>query len=465
MKKFKEIQGLDAIEENAEKEAKLQWDFNECLKREEALWRQKSRISWLTTPDLNTRFFHVTTIVRRRRNHMSFLKNEASTWTQGTENIGKEFVEYYSQLFKSKNPPLPDVIEDILSPVFSEDDNNQLCLVPSNEEIRDTLFSMGSLKSPGLDGLPPLFYKHYWSIVKKYVIGAVYNFFQSGRMLKQQNHTFIALIPKVEGASSIKQFRPISLCNVTYKIISKIIASRLKLLLPKVVSPWKGAFVPGRVIQDNSIIAHEVINAMKKSKSKHRFMALKMDMEKAYDRMEWSYLLKVMKCLGFNDKWIALVRECISTSSFSMMVNGSPHGMFFPSRGLRQDNSLSPFLFVLGSEVLSGILIKAEAGGKFKGFQLAQACPRISHLLFADDLIIFSRDLEEDAKAIKDCLDQYQLWSGQKVNWQKSTVMFNIKVPRGSQRAICWLTNLKSTHFHSKYLGLPYALINLKGIL
>ena len=96
MKKFKEIQGLDATEENTEKEAKLQWDFNGCLKREEALWCQKSRISWLTTPDLNTRFFHVTTIVRRRRNHMSFLKNEASTWTQGTKNIGKEFVEYYS---------------------------------------------------------------------------------------------------------------------------------------------------------------------------------------------------------------------------------------------------------------------------------------------------------------------------------------------------------------------------------
>jgi hypothetical protein len=117
--------------------------------------------------------------------------------------------------------------------------------------------------------------------VNQEVVEAVKNFFQSGRLLKQLNHTFIALIPKVEGAVSVNQFRPISLCNVIYKLISKILASRLKTMLPKFISPWQGAFVPGRLIQDNSIIAFEVINAMKNSKGKQGYMALKMDMEKA----------------------------------------------------------------------------------------------------------------------------------------------------------------------------------------
>uniref|UniRef100_A0A2N9IDR3 Reverse transcriptase domain-containing protein n=1 Tax=Fagus sylvatica TaxID=28930 RepID=A0A2N9IDR3_FAGSY len=314
---------------------------------------------------------------------------------------------------------------------------------------------MESLKSPGPDGLPPLFYKHYWSIVKKDVIAAVLNFFTSGKLVQQSNHTFIALIPKVEGASKVNQFRPISLCNVSYKIAGKILASRLKGILPKIVSPWQGAFVPGRLIQDNTIIAQEVVSSMKKSIVKDGFIAIKLDMEKAYDMMEWSFLLHILKLLGFCDKWIELIRECISSPSFSVLINGSPHDMISPSRGLRQGDPLSPFLFILGTEVFSRILITAEENHLFKGFTLARTCPRVSHLLFADDLIIFASANREGAKAIQKCLSKYQSWSGQKVNMNKSAIMFSKKVPRGAQRSICRLLHLSSTPFHAKYLGLP----------
>ena len=214
----------------------------------------------------------------------------------------------------------------------------------------------------------------------------------------------------------MNQFRPIALCNVVYKIISKILAFRLKTMLPKFISPWQGAFVPRRLIEDNSIIAFEVINAMKKSKGKLGYIALKMDMEKAYDRMEWSFLLKIMEILGFNAQWISLIRECISSPSFSILINASPHGFFSSFRGLRQGDPLSPFLFIIGVEALSRVLNKSKAEGFFKGFPLARQCPRVSHLLFANDLIIFSRATMEDVSAVQSCIKKYQDWSGQKVN-------------------------------------------------
>uniref|UniRef100_A0A2N9HS98 Reverse transcriptase domain-containing protein n=1 Tax=Fagus sylvatica TaxID=28930 RepID=A0A2N9HS98_FAGSY len=421
-KAIDDIQAKEPTMANCELEATLQAQYQEFLRREEAIWRQKSRISWLTTPDLNTKFFQVSTIVRRKRNQINLLKKADGNWTQDQAEI----------------------------------DNTAICSVPNEEEIKDSLFSMESLKSPGPDGLPPLFYKHYWSIVKKDVIAAVQNFFTSGKLVKQSNHTFIALIPKVEGASKVNQFRPISLCNVSYKIAAKILASRLKGILPRIVSPWQGAFVPGRLIQDNTIIAQEVVSSMKKSTAKDGFMAIKLDMEKAYDMMEWSFLLHILKLLGFCDKWIELIRECISSPSFSVLINGSPHGMISPSRGLRQGDPLSPFLFILGTEVLSRILITAEENHLFKGFTLARTCPRVSHLLFADDLIIFASANREGAKAIQKCLSKYQSWSGQKVNMNKSAIMFSKKVPRGAQSSICRLLHLSSTPFPCQILGIAF---------
>uniref|UniRef100_A0A2N9IC90 Reverse transcriptase domain-containing protein n=1 Tax=Fagus sylvatica TaxID=28930 RepID=A0A2N9IC90_FAGSY len=261
---------------------------------------------------LNTKFFQVSTIVRRKRNQINLLKKADGNWTQDQAEIGMCFTDFFSNLFNSSNPPFPNEISALFHPIINDEDNIAICSVPNEEEIKDSLFSMESLKSPGPDGLPPLFYKHYWSIVKKDVIAAVQNFFTSA---------------------------------------VKILASRLKGILPRIVSPWQGAFVPGRLIQDNTIIAEEVVSLMKKSTAKDGFMAIKLDMEKAYDMIEWSFLLNILKLLGFCDKWIELIRECISSPSFSVLINGSPHGMISPSRGLRQGDPLSPFLFILGTEI------------------------------------------------------------------------------------------------------------------
>ena len=169
----------------------------------------------------------------------------------------------------------------------------------------------------------------------------------------------------------------------------------------------------------------------------------------------WSggLILKVMERLGFCHKWISLLKECISLSSLFVLINGSPSGHFSPSRGLRQGDPFPPFLFILGSEVLSRLLHNTENIGYFKG--LAPACPKVSHLLFANDLIIFAKTTVKDARAIQSCIELCQLCSGQLVNAKKSAIMFSKRVPRRMQRAITRVLGLKSTLFHAKYLGLP----------
>jgi hypothetical protein len=218
-------------------------------------------------------------------------------------------------------------------------------------------------------------------------------FFGQNNLLKEQNHTFIALVPKKLGTSSVHQFRPISLCNVIYKIISKILANRFKGLLHHFISPFQSAFVPSRNIQDNSILVHELFNSINSKRGRGGLMAIKIDMEKAFDRMEWSFIFTILSKLGFAPMWINWICICITTPSFSILINGSPFGLFCPERGLRQGDPLSPFLFILGTEVISRLLIRSESQDLLKGIKIAKNYSPISRILFADDLILFANIL------------------------------------------------------------------------
>jgi hypothetical protein len=163
------------------------------------------------------------------------------------------------------------------------------------------------------------------------------------------------------GASIVHQFRLISLCNIIYKIISKILANRFKAHLHLFISPYQSAFVPSRSIQDNTIMAHELFNVINSKKGRGGLMAIKIDMEKAFDRMEWNFLLAILSKLGFHPTWVNWVRICITSPSFSILINESPFGQFSPERGLRQRDPLSPFLFILGTEVISRLLLRQES--------------------------------------------------------------------------------------------------------
>jgi hypothetical protein len=290
-----------------------------------------------------------------------------------------------------------------------------------DEEILQTVRQMGSLKAPGPDGIPTAFYQKFWPTVKTDILNMVKAFFHSGFLLRSLNHTYIILIPKVPTPERVTQFRPISLCNVTYKIISKVLVNRLKPFMDSLVTPYQNAFIQRRQITDNIILAHEVVEYLKKKKrGKWGFGALKLDMNKAYNRISWPFLKAVLMTMGFSPKWITWITQCVQTISFSILINGTLTKVFRPNRGLRQGDPLSPYLFLMCANILSCALLKKERLKHLKDIKIGRVAQPISHLLFADDSFFFFKNDNGSTTAIQNTIAWYCSLSGQSIKHDKS---------------------------------------------
>ncbi|KAL5555276.1 hypothetical protein UlMin_037512 [Ulmus minor] len=288
-------------------------------------------------------------------------------------------------------------------PIRVSPEMNNCLLKPFNEdEVKAAVFGMNPTKAPRFDGMPALFFQKYWQFVGQDVIRTCLGLLNSNCNVGMLNKTIISLIPKVDRPETMKDFRPISLCSVLYKIISKCLANRLKGFLDDLISENQSAFVGGRLIHDNIIVG--LGNGKK--------MALKLDMSKAFDRVEWKFIEAVMIKLGFAEPWILKIMNCISSVSFSFLLNGEVKGNISLGRGLRQGDPLSPFLFLLCSEGLSCLLKKMENDNKLHGLNFGRGALTLSHLLFADDSFIFMDANKEDAKALCDVLKFYGDASG-----------------------------------------------------
>ena len=326
----------------------------------------------------------------------------------------------------------------------------------SADEIRAALFQMGPTKTPGPDGMNALFYQNFWHIVGDNVTAAVLDFLNFGYMVPEINYTHIVLIPKVKSPEKMADFRPISLCNFIYKIISKVLANRLKQILPQLISPLQSAFVPGRLITDNVLVAYETLHTMHcRKKGKTGSLALKLDINKAYDRVEWAFLRGIMLKMGFPTIWIDRVMTCVSSSSFSILINGKPFGMINPSRGLRQEDPLSPYLFLLCAEGFTSLLAKAENDGKIHGVSICRRAPTITHLLFADDSLLFCKASKNEVQVINEVLMGYANASSQCINMEKSSVFYSSNTPRQMKEWTKEILGVEEVECFEKYLGLP----------
>jgi len=337
----------------------------------------------------------------------------------------------------------------------TEEMNNLLLQPYSDTEIHEALLMMGPTKSPGPDGFNALFFQRYWDIVGRDVISLVKSILEGGSLPPKLNHTHVVLIPKVHEPTQVAEFRPISLCNVVYKIVTKVISNRLKKLLHRIISETQSAFIPGRLITDNILIAYEVFHSMINQRTRNGSMAIKVDMSKAYDRVEWSFLRQVMLKLGFRPHWVEMVMACVESASFSILINGSPQGCVKSSRGLRQGDPISPYLFLFVTEGLMGLLRQAESTNLLRGHLICRGAPPISHLLFADDSIFFCKASKEQARVIKKILKDYEEASGQQVNFSKSTITFGRGIQQHRKDEILLELDIREILAQDKYLGLP----------
>jgi len=308
------------------------------------------------------------------------------------------------------------------------DENSFTDSIPTAEEIQAIVNNMRSNATPGPDGFKTAFYKAAWKWIGKDVSKLVTDFYVTNYLHKELNKTHIALIPKVIAPNTPKDYRPISLCNVIYRIIAKTLADRFKIHLPHIIHSTQTAFMQGRHIASNIIIAQEIIHSFNLKSWKHKAFMLKVDLAKAFDRIEWCFIVSAMKRQGLKDRFIDLVHTCISTNTMAVIINGEPGPTFLPKRGIRQGCPLSPYLFILAVNEFAICLQKNSASNNIQGIMLGPGCPRIHALLFADDLIICGQANADEACKINAILNKFCAASGQTPNLNKSSIIFSKNV-------------------------------------
>ena len=384
------------------------------------------------------------------------LFNESNSWCTCRSQIEDIVFAFYSSLFTSSRSADAHAILEVIQPLVTEDMNTSLIKEFTRHEVDIALKEMVPLKAPSPDGMPHLFFQSFWHLIGDDVSKAVLDCLNSCHIPKEFNFTYVTLIPKVKNLENISEFRPITLCNVIYKLISKVLANRLKPLLPLIVSENQSAFQAGRVITDNILMAFETLHYMKNHHNGNTgFMALKLDMSKAYDRVEWPFVKCLLVKMGFHSKRADLMMECITTVTYSILINGEPSHIIHPSRGLRQGDPLYPYLFLLCTEGLHGLLTKAAAFGEIRGISICRNGPQLTHLFFADDSLLFCRVLIQECMHIQDLLSTYEEASGQKLNKDKTTLFFSKNTDRETQDSIIDLLGVPEIKQYEKYLGLP----------
>ena len=294
---------------------------------------------------------------------------------------------------------------DSLPSIVSDEMNSKLSQEFMEWEEQAALKQMAPFKALGPDSMPSLFYQNYWELVGGDVTKTILSYLNLASLPHPLNHTFLTLIPKIKNPISVSDYRPICLCNLLYKIFSKVLANHLKKILPNIIFEQQSAFTKNRLISDNILVAFETLHSMNIHKStKSSYMAVKLDMSKAYDRVEWIFLERVMRKLGFNERWINLMMVCVKTISYSVLLNGEPKGLIRSTRGIRQGDPLSPFLFLLCTEGLHRLISKVESEGAIHGFGLSKR--KLTHLLFTDDSLLFCGSNRSECQKVLEILAQ-----------------------------------------------------------
>ncbi|GKV49313.1 hypothetical protein SLEP1_g56069 [Rubroshorea leprosula] len=383
------------------------WDV---LRKKELIWKQKSRSKWVHEGDANTRFFHRVAKGKRAQNSIAGLMCDGA-WIDDPDLVKNEIVRYFRSLFQGEswNRPKPG---DIKFQQLPEEKKDWLERPFSVEEIEEGLRSCEGSKAPGPDGYNFNFLKYAWHCIKEDFI----NFFSE------------------------------------FHRNAKVLANRLKFVISEIVSETQSAFVGGCQLVNSVLVLNEVVDEFKKTKQPA--FVFKADFEKAYDCVDWSFLDWMMERFGFGIKWRGWIMECLSTARISVLVNRSPTKEYEVGKGLRQGDPLSPFLFLMIVEGLQGLVQRVIMEGMLHGIEIGKNGLSVSLLQFADDTVIMGRANVENIRTVKDILKWFELMSGLRINFSKSSI-FGYNVMEKWLKGSAGMLHCRVGRAHFLYLGLP----------
>ncbi|CAA7017493.1 unnamed protein product [Microthlaspi erraticum] len=392
---------------------------------EESYFKQKSRINWLKEGDLNTTYFQRIAQTRVSYNSIRFFLLPSGDTIHDPLEMSEHAIRHFKSILGPSvlHPPLiaspPSWFQTLLPFRCPPEQQRDMISLPRAEDIRRVMFKLNPNKSSGPDGLTSGFYKSAWGILGDEVIASVSNFFVSSFMPASTNSTILTLVLKFPGASKISDYRPISCLNTLYKVVSKLLVARLKPILPDLILPNQTAFVKDRLLVENTVLAGELVNGYHK-KGGTKKLTIKVDIAKAFDSVSWDFLFNCLEGLSIPNQFLHWLKSCICTTNFTIGYNGMVQGYFKGKRGLRQGDPLSPYLFVIAMNCLSTMLNKAAEEQKFNYHDKCHAS-KLTHLCFADDLLIFVEGSLDSIQNVLQVLQEFHLRSGLAVSVQKSS--------------------------------------------
>lgn len=368
---------------------------------EEMYFRQRSRINWLKEGDQNTTYFF--RIVQTRLNF-----NTIRSFSLPTGVLIIDLLEMSSHaithfqcittVLPLTEPSPPSWFHSLTAFLCTDAQAAQMINIPTTEEIMKILFKLNPNKAPGPDGLTSAFYKGSWDFLGSEVVQAIQNFFYTSFLPASTNATILTLVPKHTSASLITDYRPIACLNTIYEVVSRILVRKLKPLLPGIIVLNQTAFVKDRLLVENTSLAGQLVHGYHKSNGQRR-ITIKVDIVKAFDTLSWDFLFSCLHGLNLPQIYLDWLKACVCTTNFTIGYNGSVNVYFKGTRGLRQGDPLSPYLFVLAMNNLSLMLNKAAREMKFNYHKGCESS-RMTHLCFADDLLIFMDGSLESIQAV-----------------------------------------------------------------
>ena len=337
-------------------------------------------------------------------------------------------------------------------PQVSVEENNLLTKSYSEEEVRMAVFQMEHNKAPGPDGFPAEFYQNFWDVIKSDLLNMFASLHAGQLELFRLNFGEIILLPKINEAERIQQYRPICLLNVSFKIFTKVATIRLSSVADHVVRPSQNAFMQGRNILDGVGIVHETVHELHRKKLNG--VILKIDFEKAYDKVNWSFLQQTLRMKGFSSEWCALIDSFVLGGSVAIKVNDDTGRYFQTKKGLRQGDPLSPILFNIVADMLAILIERAKSEGQIEGVIPHLVDGGLSILQYADDTILFMEHDIEKARNLKLILSVFEQVSGLKINFHKSE-LFCFGEAQDEASVYAELFGCAQGQFPINYLGIP----------